>query len=203
MATATGLGRAAPGKPTSASDHPLQDWPSGPKRHDTRQLSGKRARHAAWRSTNGLDLRRHMVGFVSAVDRPSVRVADDGRGATRAGQNGVPLRVGTSIQRFVGLASVSRHPARGQCGLICPLAGVTVTSGDAFGKSRLLCGAALQFASVIRRRRPCSRSPPMKPQVYPMAIPTSPPTGERPLRPRLNGAGQPDSGRTARRRDGA
>jgi len=43
LATATGLAGAAPGKPKPASGHPSQDWTSGPKRHDTRKLSGARA----------------------------------------------------------------------------------------------------------------------------------------------------------------
>ncbi|MTJ05806.1 MAG: helix-turn-helix domain-containing protein [Sediminimonas qiaohouensis] len=38
-------------------------------RHGTRQLSGERARHGAWRLATGLVLRRHVAGFYSAVDK--------------------------------------------------------------------------------------------------------------------------------------
>ena len=37
-------------------------------RHGTRQLSEERARHAAWHPATGRVLRRHVAGFVSAVD---------------------------------------------------------------------------------------------------------------------------------------
>jgi len=50
-------------------DHTLRDCPCGPKRHGTRQLSGERTRHGAWRPATGLILRRRVAGFYAAVDR--------------------------------------------------------------------------------------------------------------------------------------
>jgi len=36
--------------------------------HGTRQLYGERTRYGAWHPATGLILRRHVAGFVSAVD---------------------------------------------------------------------------------------------------------------------------------------
>ena len=56
------------GKAEAPTEHPQRDWPCGPMRHGTRQLSGERARHGARRPATGLVLRRHAAGFCSAVD---------------------------------------------------------------------------------------------------------------------------------------
>jgi len=53
---------------TRSPDHPLRDWPFGPKRHGTRRLFGERARHGARHPDTGLVLRPHVAGFHSAVD---------------------------------------------------------------------------------------------------------------------------------------
>jgi DNA replication protein DnaC len=63
------LGQSRARRPKPPPDHTLQNWPSGPMRHGTRQLSGERTRHGAWHPATGLVLRRHVAGFVSAVDR--------------------------------------------------------------------------------------------------------------------------------------
>lgn len=65
---AIGSPRAAPARLKPPPDYPNRDWPGGPKRHDTRQLSGERARHGAWCRATGLVLRRRVAGFYSAVD---------------------------------------------------------------------------------------------------------------------------------------
>ncbi len=64
----SGTAKAAPERPKPPPDHTLQNWPTGPMRHRTRQLSGERTRYGAWHHNTGLLLHRHLAGFVSAVD---------------------------------------------------------------------------------------------------------------------------------------
>lgn len=69
-------------------------------RHGTRQLSGERACHGAWRPATGLVLRRHVAGFYSAVDSAFVEGGIEAQtrqvpgerqgGAERGGSGPVP-----------------------------------------------------------------------------------------------------------------
>ena len=62
------LGQSRARKVDAPSRSPLRAETPPAKRHGTRQLSGERARHGAWRPATGLVLRRHVAGFCSAVD---------------------------------------------------------------------------------------------------------------------------------------
>ncbi len=89
--------------------------------------------------------------------KSSVRVAGEGRGATRARKIGIPRRVGTPFPRLADLAAVTRRAARVRSALIGTLAGVTVSFGISKGESQVRLGrhAAVVVVRLSIEQRGC------------------------------------------------
>ncbi len=76
--------------------------------------------------------------MTGAEARSSVRVAGDGRSATRTRRNGATRRVRTPIPRFAGLASADGRTARAFLCLIGTLGGGKVSAGKPNGECRIM-----------------------------------------------------------------
>jgi hypothetical protein len=83
--------------------------------------------------------------MIRTVAGSSASVAENGKGVTRARQNGVPRRAETLLARFAGSVQANRRTAPAHLGLIGAVTGHTIIAGTQMGNPRSQFRLAANF----------------------------------------------------------